>query len=208
MDYTKPVHTPENRSPLEPLANFARYLVACLAPLYLGSPQGGKIPGPLLSLVFGRMTDLQARFARLAAKILAGTYQPRRTTPRQTTAAAKPQSKTPQQRFGWLAELLPDAVAAPLRGHLRDLLQDRDMQALIAAAPAPMAKLFRPVCWALKFKPPEILKIHRRPAGTPPPAPTPYVRPPPLPPPIPGPANMLGLHPIQMLPMTPRPKTA
>jgi hypothetical protein len=167
---------------------------------YLGGPQGGRIPMPLLSPIFGRIKITLARFARLAERIVAGTYRPRRFTPRQTAVARQPREPSPFQKSGWLAELLPLALAAPLRGHLRDLLEEPEMKALIAAAPAPMARLFRPLCWALRFKPPPILANPRRPAGTPPPPPKPYVPPPPPAPPIPAPANTLGLHPIQLAP--------
>jgi hypothetical protein len=186
---------------MERLTNLVRYLVATIAPLYLGGPCGGRIPMPLLSLIFGRLKRLQDGFARLAGRITAGTYRPRRFTPRESTVARTPPPKSPLQKSGWLAELLPDAVAAPLRGHLRDLLEDPEIKALIAAAPAPMARMFRPLCWSLKFKPPEILANPRRPAGTPPPAPKPYAPPPPPAPPPPGPSNTLGLHPIQLAPM-------
>jgi hypothetical protein len=156
---------------MERLTNLVRYLVATIAPLYLGGPCGGRIPMPLLSLMFGRLKRLQDGFAHLAGRIAAGTYRPRRFTPRRGTAAAKPPPKSPLQKSGWLAELLPDAVAAPLRGHLLGLLEDPEVKALIAAAPAPMARMFRPLCWALKLKPPEILARPKRPAApAPPPA--------------------------------------
>ena len=187
------------RTLVDRVAWMVNHLLATIGVLYLGSPQGGRIPGPLLSLAHLRMKIFQARFTRLAARILAGTYRPRRFTPRPGTAPGKPRTETPLRRQGWLADYLPGAVAAPLRGSLIHLLESPETKALISAAPAEMARLFRPLCWALHFRPPDILANPRRPAGTPPPPIKPYVPPPP-PPPIPGPGHAPGLHPMQPVP--------
>jgi hypothetical protein len=190
---------------IERVARMANHLLQTICMLYVGGQQGGRIPRPLLSLVQQRMTDFPIRFARLAAAILAGTYRPRRFTPRPKATVARSWRETPLRRQGWLSDLLPGAVAAPLRGGLRAMLEDPEMKALIAAAPAPMARLLRPICWMLRHKPPPHLASARRPAGTPPPPAEPYVAPPP-PPPIPGPANTPGLHPHQIAPTRPPPK--
>jgi hypothetical protein len=188
-------------TPVERLAFFVRHLLGIIGNHYHGGPLGGRIPAPLISLIFERLKHLRDRFARLAPQIVAGTYRPRRTAPRQNAIAAHPHPESPFRKRGWLDDLLPEAVAAPLRGHVLGLFEDPGMQALIAAAPAPMARIFRPLCYAMRLKPPPILASPRRPAGTPEPAPKPYVAPPPPPPPIPAPANTLGLHPIQLAPL-------
>ena len=159
-------------TPLQRVAFLVNHLMRIIGVLYLGSPQGGRIPRPLLALANQRLADFREQFARLAAKILAGTYRPRRFTPRPATATAtaKPRPESPLRRQGWLADHLPGAVAAPLRGDLLHLLEDPETQALIAAAPAEMARLFRPLCWMLKLKPPQILARRRREPPAPQPA--------------------------------------
>ena len=157
-------------TPLQRVAFLVNHLMRIIGVLYLGSPQGGRIPRPLLALANQRLAAFREQFARLAASILAGTYRPRRFTPRPGIAPGKPRTETPLRRQGWLADHLPGAVAAPLRGDLLHLLEDPETQALIAAAPAEMARLFRPLCWMLKLKPPQILARRRREAPAPQPA--------------------------------------
>jgi hypothetical protein len=193
---------------LDRVTRFVRNLCDVVGGQALGGVLGGRIPGPLISVINERIKTLRDRFHRLAGRIIAGTYAPRRFTPRRQPGARAPRQESPFRKRGWLDALLPAAVAAPYRGGLIALLQQPEMAALIAAAPEPMARILRPLCWALKLKPPEILAIPRRPAGVPPPVPPRYQPPPPPPPPIPGPANTLGLHPIQLLPMRPKPEPA
>ena len=161
-------------TPLQRVAFLVNHLMRIIGVLYLGSPQGGRIPRPLLALANQRLAAFREQFARLAASILAGTYRPRRFTSRPGTAPGaapgKPRTETPLRRRGWLTDYLPGAVAAPLRGGLLYLLEDPETQALISAAPAEMARLFRPLCWMLKLKPPQILARRRREAPAPQPA--------------------------------------
>ena len=157
-------------TPLQRVAFLVNHLLATIGVLYLGSPQGGRIPRPLLALANQRLAAFREQFARLAASILAGTYRPRRFTPRPGIAPGKPRTETPLRRQGWLADHLPNSVAAPLRGDLLHLLEDPDTKALIAAAPAEMARLFRPLCWMLKLKPPQVLARRRREPPAPQPA--------------------------------------
>jgi hypothetical protein len=192
------------------LAFMANALLHAVGIHQVGRIFGGMVPPALVVPIYVRIKSIQTRFERLAPQIVAGTYRPRRTTPRPKpkTPAPKPRPASPFRRFGWLDALLPPDVAQQQRAGLADFLRQPDTLALIEAAPAEMARLFRPLCWALHIKPPPALVSPRRPAGTPPPAPKPYVEPPPPPPPIPAPANTLGLHPIQLLPMRPPSKTA
>jgi hypothetical protein len=193
----------------ERLGFMMRALFEAIAGHRLGGVLGGRIPGPLIQLLTTRINAIRIRFAALADRIVAGTYTPRRYAPRRPPSTRKPPTEAPfRQKFGWLDALLPPEVARQHRSNLFYLLQDPEIAALIAAAPDPMARLFRPLCWMLKLKPPEVLANPRRPAGTPPPPPAQYTPPPPPTPPIPGPANTLGLHPIQLLPMRPPPNPA
>ena len=161
-------------TPLQRVAFLVNHLMRIIGVLYLGSPQGGRIPRPLLALANQRLAAFREQFARLAASILAGTYRPRRFTSRPGTAPGaapgKPRTETPLRRRGWLTDYLPGAVAAPLRGDLLHLLEDPETRALISAAPAEMARLFRPLCWMLKLKPPQILARRRREPPAPRPA--------------------------------------
>jgi hypothetical protein len=51
----------------------------------------------------------------------------------------------------------------PLRGGLRDLLQEPEMKTLIEAAPEAMLPPLRSLCWALGWQPPPILARPRKP---------------------------------------------
>jgi hypothetical protein len=191
------------------LAFVVRAMCEGIAGQYRGGPLGGSIPGPLIAVINERIKGIRDRLIRLAERIVAGTYVPRRTAPpRRRPVTETPRLETPFRKRGWLDAMLPAAVAQQYRGHLLALLRHPEMAALVAVAPAPMAGILRPLCWALKLKPPAILATPRRPAGTPPPVPPEYQPPPPPPPPIPAPSNTLGLHPIQLLAMTPPPKPA
>jgi hypothetical protein len=196
------------------LAFMANALLHAVGIFQVGRILGGRVPPTLVGPIFARIKAMQARFARIVPQIIAGTYQPRRHTPRRRPEtppgpkpARKPWPDSPLRRFGWLDALLPPEVAQQQRAGLAGFLRHAEMLALIEAAPTDMARLFRPLCWALHVKP-ENLPSARRPAGTPSAPIKPYVEPPPPPPPIPAPANTLGLHPIQLLPMRPASKPA
>ena len=199
-----------NPSPLALAARLAllvRSLIDGISQLYIGGQQGGLIPRPLIAVVMARLNSFQDRLNRLAGRIIAGTYAPRRTVPRQTPIAGKPRTESPLREFGWLAGLLPPAVAQQQRSHILGLLRDPEIAALIAVAPAEMGRLLRPLCWMVKLKPPPILARPKPQGEAGPPAPPPkYQPPPPPPPPIPGPANAPGLHPHQRGRMRPPPK--
>ena len=201
--------TPAPPLPIRFLGFLVRAMSVTLDRHQIGRVVGSKLPPPLAILLFGRISQIRDRFNRLVESILAGTYKPRPYVAREPRKNPQPKRETPPRpKFGWLDELLPEAVAREHRADLAGMLHHPETLALIEAAPGPMSRLLRPLCWMLKLKPPEVLANPRRPAGTPPPAPKPYVKPPPPPPPIPGPANTLGLHPHQFAPMPPPPKTA
>ena len=137
----------------------------------------GLFAGPVADGIIDRLRLAKQRLARLAARVAAGTWRPRRVAPRRTPENPQPRPKIPRrQAIGWLRPLLPDAV--PAGGHLESLLQDPEMVALMQAAPAQMARILRPLCWMLRIKPPPILARSRRRDV---PAPVPEARPPPSP---------------------------
>ena len=121
---------------------------------------------PLINLIVTRIRDAKQAFARLAARIHAGTYAPRRraSTPPRPPAIRKPRPPPNPlaRKFGWLLPLVPAAVAS--RGHLENLLRDPGMAALLAAAPVSLARPIRSLCWMLRVSPPDILARPAKPA--------------------------------------------
>ncbi len=129
----------------------------------------GRLSAPIVGLLLGRIAAAGRDFARLAARLRAGSFVPRRYSPRRKPAARKPRRPAALPRnFGWLLRMVPEAVG--FRSQLDHLLREPEMAALLAAAPAPMARVLRPLCWALLLKPPPVLARPRRP---PPPDPEP-----------------------------------
>ena len=128
----------------------------------------GRIAPALATLIQLRIFGLRQRLSELAERVAAGTYRPRpepQTPPERTSPATPhkpPVSEKMFRRRGWLAALLPAEKAPSFRAALRDWLQTPEMVALMAAAPKPAARLLRPLCWALAYQPPEILKPQPR----------------------------------------------
>jgi len=114
---------------------------------------------PLIVLIITRIRDAKQAFARLAARIEAGTYAPRRrsSTPPRPPAVRKPRPPPNPlaRKFGWLLPLVPAAVV--FRGQLETLLRDPGMAELLAAAPVSLRRPIRSLCWMLRVSPPAIL---------------------------------------------------
>jgi hypothetical protein len=110
----------------------------------------------LIALIVSRLRAIKWRFARLAARVAAGTYKPR--APREQAAdqprPAPPRDKLPR-KFGWLRPLIPETVA--FAGMLDGLLREPEMAALLAAAPAALGRPIRSLCRMLGVAPPKIL---------------------------------------------------
>jgi len=119
---------------------------------------------PLINLIITRIRDAKQAFARLAARIDAGTYAPRRrsATPPRPPAVQKPrQPPNPLARkFGWLLPLVPAAVV--FRGQLETLLRDPGMAELLAVAPVSLRRPIRSLCWMLRVDPPDILALPKK----------------------------------------------
>jgi hypothetical protein len=125
------------------------------------------LSGPLIILIVGRIRGINQRVARLAARIRDGRYARRRSAPRRSPTLRRPRRPNPlPHEFGWLLQLVPEAVG--YRSQLEYLLRDADMAALLAAAPAAMARPLRSLCWMLRVSPPPILAPT---LASPPPAP-------------------------------------
>ena len=131
------------------------------------------LAGPMILLICGYLGRLRARCLRLAARIEAGRATPNcPTRPRARPARPRPPQPLPRAR-GWLVRLVPEAASGG--SHLRYLLAEPEMQALLAAAPQ-AGRLLRPLCRMLGVDPPPaIAKPPPRPAtiaaSPPPPAP-------------------------------------
>jgi hypothetical protein len=194
----------------ERLAFLVRWMIEGIALQYIGGPLGGRVPRPLISPLMERLQKFRDRLNRLAERIIAGTYVPRRYVPRRPQANPRPWRESPLRTFGWLADVLPPALAQQHRGHVLALVRDPEIAALIAVAPAEMGRLLRPLCWMVKLKAPPILaRPKRQPEAGPPPPPPKYQPPPPRPAPPPAPPSGTPWQPaIQFLPMRPKPKTA
>jgi len=123
---------------------------------------GAGLSFPLIALIVTRIRIIKQSIARLAALVRDGKYAPRRFAPRRPPAEPKPRqpSKLPS-KFGWLLPLVPDAVA--WRSQLERLLQDPEVMALLAAAPASLGRPIRSLCWMLRLTPPDILAPPPRP---------------------------------------------
>ena len=128
---------------------------------------------PLMLLLWSRLRRTAERFARLAAKVHAGTLPP----PRRRLRSARPVRPQPlrlPRGFAWLVRRLPQAASAA--SQLQHLLADPAMADLLAAAPQ-AGRLLRPLCQMLGIRPPPPRSALRRRSGR---------RPRPAPPAVPG----------------------
>jgi hypothetical protein len=146
------------------VSNPPRTPVECFATLILwlgravdGPSMWGNFSRPLALLIVNRIREINQAFARLAARIKAGTYVPRRPadTPRRH-AERKPRgpNKLPQG-FAWLVKLLPETAA--YGSQLQVLFAEPEMAALMEAAPAALRRPLRSLCRMLGVTPPPIL---------------------------------------------------
>jgi hypothetical protein len=150
---TVPNATP---SPAERFATILHWLSRAVA----ARSAGGRLAGPLIILIVGRISHINQRVARLVARLRAGRYVPRRSASPRASTLRRPRrpAKLPQN-FGWLLPLVPEA--AQYRSQLEHLLQDPEMAELLAAAPAALARPLRSLCWMLRLPPPPVLASPR-----------------------------------------------
>jgi hypothetical protein len=148
-----------NPPPAERLATILR----CLS-LALAARSGWAwLTLPLIAVIVGRLRGIGQRFARVAARIQAGRYAPRRrAAPRRQTAAERPRQANPlPQTFAWLLPLVPDA--AGYGAQLQSLFRDPEMAALMQAAPASLGRPLRSLCRMLVVRPPPVIAPPERP---------------------------------------------
>src|SRR5579863_8420916 len=148
------------QSPAEGFHTIIRWLVQAVTAM----SGGDRLTYAVIGLIVDRIRVINQGFQRLAARLAAGTYRPRRYAPRRKPIDPKPRRQSPlPQDFGWLLKLVPDAVG--YRSQLEHHLRDPAMVALMAEAPASMARVLRPLCWMLRLPPPPILARPRREAA-------------------------------------------
>ena len=151
------------RAPAECFAAILQWLGRAVA-----AQTGWGLALPLIALIVDRLRRIKQRFADLADRLRDGRYVPRHRAarPRPRPGQPPPPLDPLPQTFGWLLPLVPDAVG--FRSQLEYLLRDPEMAALLAAAPAPMARTLRPLCRMLGVTPPPVLaapaKAHPPPA--------------------------------------------
>jgi hypothetical protein len=161
--------TPPPRSPAERFAA----LLLCISQA-VGKRTGWGLHGWVIALITNRVRGIKQRFARLAARIAAGSYVPRQaavaaaaTTPSRPPIDRppidrKPRQKNPlPQKFGWLAKLIPEAVC--YGSQLEHLFRDPEMAALLEAAPEPMRRTLRPLCHMLGVRLPPPIALPAKP---------------------------------------------
>jgi hypothetical protein len=149
----------------------------------------GRLPYTINLPLMGRLGRIGQLLTRLTELVQAGRYTPRRQSGKRTPPAVRrPRQTGPLPReFGWLTTLLPETQET--RGTLVFLLDQPETIALIKAAPTPLIRPLRSLCWALRLTPPPILarpKPASAPPAEPPPAKTEAPAPEPAPPAAPS----------------------
>ena len=157
---------PPPPAPAERFASILRWLSRAVVAQTLGGP----LSQLLIGFVVIRITRAIQCVEALAARIAAGTYTPRKPSTRpQDPAAARRQPPPPPSPLdkpcGWLMPLVP--YSGNCRAKLEELLADPEMTALMEAAPAPIARVLRPLCWMLALDLPPALARRRRAAADP-----------------------------------------
>jgi hypothetical protein len=146
--------------PRTPTERFAAILL-CVSKA-VGSRTGWGLHLWVIALIVNRIRRVKQGFFRLAARIQAGSYVPRKATTRRQPAERKPPRKNPLPRkFAWLLPLVPEATC--YGSHLQNLLAEPEMAALMAAAPVPMRRLLGPLCHMLGVRPPPPIARPRKP---------------------------------------------
>jgi len=156
----------------------------------------GQLARPLVALIVHRLILMRQAIARAIARMAAGKISPRKSGgPRPGRKAGTP-NRFPTSP-AWLIKLVPETAAGA--SQLRHLFTDPEISALLAAAPASLARPLRSLCRMLDVELP--IPKPPRPARPKPPAKAAPARKPPssssrpryvfglrYPPPLPDPA--------------------
>jgi len=134
----------------------------------------GQLARPLVALIVHRLILMRQAIARAIARMAAGKISPRKSGgPRPGRKAGTP-NRFPTSP-AWLIKLVPEAAAGA--SQLRHLFTDPEISALLAAAPASLARPLRSLCRMLDVELP-IPKPPRPAKPKPPPKPAPARKPP------------------------------
>jgi hypothetical protein len=96
------------RAPAESVATILRWVTQAV----IDRGAGNRLAMPVIGLLVDRIREIKQRFARLAARLAAGTYVPRRCKPGRKAAAPRTRrpSELPRPR-----EPAPPAASGPPR---------------------------------------------------------------------------------------------
>jgi hypothetical protein len=158
-----------------------RWIISRVAVWMTTLNMNGTLPYTINLPLMARLTRLKDLLARITELVQSGRYVPRRYSGERTSPCVRrPRQPGPLPcEFGWLTTLMPQAQQA--RASLLIMLEQPETIALIQAAPIPLIRPLRSLCWALRLAPPPVLARARR-AAPPAPVPPAAAAPEPLPP--------------------------
>ena len=124
---------------------------------------GGGVPEALIVLIWRRVRRVEGRLQGLLARFRAGRPMVlrARTAPLASGIRRTGSSRLPR-RFGWLLELVP-THAAGYASQLRAVLEEAEVQALLAASPQ-ARRVLAPVCRMLAIEASVLGPVAVRPA--------------------------------------------
>ncbi|MHB1303948.1 MAG: hypothetical protein ACYCZB_10815 [Acidiphilium sp.] len=152
---------PTPPTPAERFARCIRHLRDVIAAQGLAI----RLPSPLILLVWARIRRLAFRFAQSVnnpprpRKPRPADAKPRPAKPPRAPAAGEPCLPT---GYAWLRRLIPDYRINFCVGAIRDILENPEMAALIAATPT-AGRALRPLCNILGIPLPPHLRLPPRP---------------------------------------------
>jgi len=136
------------------------------------------LPLTLLTTIFHRVMNARQSFYRIVERIRAGKIAPRKPkTPKQPAKqpdkepSEKPPKKPPPRpadplfaKSGWMNRLMPGTDSGHCHQALLDLFAEPELAEIFAAAPGPIWRALRPLCFMVGVKRPAILAPPPRPA--------------------------------------------
>jgi hypothetical protein len=128
----------------------------------VGEPVQPEVAG----LAVRRLQGIRERFEALVARFRAGMLRPRRvlgprgplTQPRAPRAVPDPALPVLRLRFGWLGEVAPGTAGEEIANSVTRMLDDPEMDEMIAVAPDAVRPVVGPLYWALGGHLPERLR--------------------------------------------------
>ena len=121
----------------------------------------------LIKLIWRRLRRMSRRFAAILAQLRAGTLPKagdaaeRKVAEAPARASPRPPAPAGTWRFGWVIHAVSWFVWNR-HYELKEMLEEPEAEALVAEAPQ-LGRVLRPMCQMLAVKPPEWLRLPRRP---------------------------------------------